>query len=124
MFKWSLLAIIVLAGISACAEMKSAGRSVGHTTRDVTRTIGHTTRDVTKTIGHETRDATKQIGHGTRDTVTSVKDGWEEAEEAERDESADFRWQQKLTIKKGRQMPPFLDSHVHRFPTFIVARQT
>lgn len=70
MFKWSLLAIIVMAGISACAEMKSAGRTVGHTTRDVTRTIGHTTRD-----------ATKQIGHSTRDAVTGVKDGWEEAEE-------------------------------------------
>ena len=69
MLKWSLLGVVLLLGIGACSEMKSAGRSVGHTTRDVTRTIGHTTRDVTK-----------QIGHGTRDTVTSVKDGWEEAE--------------------------------------------
>ncbi len=69
MLKWSLLGVILLLGVGACSEMKSAGRSVGHTTRDVTRTIGHTTRDVTK-----------QIGHGTRDTVTSVKDGWEEAE--------------------------------------------
>ena len=69
MLKWSLLGVILLLGVGACSEMKSAGRTVGHTTRDVTRTIGHTTRDVTK-----------QIGHGTRDTVTSVKDGWEEAE--------------------------------------------
>ncbi len=69
MLKWSLLGVVLLLGIGACSEMKSAGRTVGHTTRDVTRTIGHTTRDVTK-----------QIGHGTRDTVTSVKDGWEEAE--------------------------------------------
>ena len=69
MLKWSLLGVILLLGVGACSEMKSAGRSVGHTTRDVT-----------KTIGHETRDATKQIGHGTRDTVTSVKDGREEAE--------------------------------------------
>ena len=69
MLKWSLLGVDLLLGIGACSEMKSAGRTVGHTTRDVTRTIGHTTRHVTK-----------QIGHGTRDTVTSVKDGWEEAE--------------------------------------------
>ncbi|MEZ7863187.1 MAG: hypothetical protein QMB40_12535 [Aeromonadaceae bacterium] len=69
MLKWSLLGVVLLLGVGACSEMKSAGRTVGHTTRDVTRTIGHTTRDVTK-----------QIGHGTRDTVTSVKDGWEEAE--------------------------------------------
>ena len=69
MLKWSLLGVVLLLGVSACSEMKSAGRTIGHTTRDVTRTIGHTTRDVTK-----------QIGHGTRDTVTSVKDGWEEAE--------------------------------------------
>lgn len=69
MLKWSLLGVVLLLGVGACSEMKSAGRTIGHTTRDVTRTIGHTTRDVTK-----------QIGHGTRDTVTSVKDGWEEAE--------------------------------------------
>ena len=69
MLKWSLLGVVLLLGVGACSEMKSAGRTVGHTTRDVTRTIGQTTRDVTK-----------QIGHGTRDTVTSVKDGWEEAE--------------------------------------------
>ena len=69
MLKWSLLGVVLLLGVGACSEMKSAGRTVGHTTRDVTRTIGHTTRDVTK-----------QIGHGTRDTVTSVKDGWDEAE--------------------------------------------
>ena len=69
MLKWSLLGVVLLLGVGACSEMRSAGRTIGHTTRDVTRTIGHTTRDVTK-----------QIGHGTRDTVTSVKDGWEEAE--------------------------------------------
>ena len=69
MLKWSLLGVVLLLGIGACSEMKSAGRTVGHTTRPVTRTIGRTTRDVTK-----------QIGHGTRDTVTSVKARWEEAE--------------------------------------------
>ena len=45
-----------------CADIKEAGRTVGHTTRDVTREIGHTTRDVTREIGHGTRDAVKQVG--------------------------------------------------------------
>jgi hypothetical protein len=37
--------------ISACAQLKEAGRTVGHTTRDVTRAIGHGTRDAAKTVG-------------------------------------------------------------------------
>lgn len=48
--------------ISGCADIKEAGRTVGHTTRDVTREIGHTTREVTREIGHGTRDAVKQVG--------------------------------------------------------------
>ncbi|WP_429110505.1 hypothetical protein [Aeromonas media] len=48
--------------ISGCADIKEAGRTVGHTTRDVTREIGHTTRDMTREIGHGTRDAVKQVG--------------------------------------------------------------
>ena len=48
--------------LGGCADIKEAGRTVGHTTRDVTREIGHTTRDVTREIGHGTRDAVKQVG--------------------------------------------------------------
>ena len=60
--------VLMLGGLTTgCAEFKSAGRAVGHTTRDVTREIGHTTRDVT-------RDVTREIGHGTRDTVKKVGD--------------------------------------------------
>ncbi|MFM4718630.1 hypothetical protein [Aeromonas bivalvium] len=55
----ALLAGLVLAG---CADVKEAGRTIGHTTKQVTRDIGHTTRDVTREIGHGTRDAVKQIG--------------------------------------------------------------
>ncbi|WP_338611823.1 MULTISPECIES: hypothetical protein [Aeromonas] len=55
-----LIAAVLLAG---CAELKGAGRTIGHTTRDVTREIGHTTRDVTREIGHGTRDAVKGIGN-------------------------------------------------------------
>ncbi|WP_421187063.1 hypothetical protein [Aeromonas enteropelogenes] len=45
-----LIAAVLLAG---CAELKGAGRTIGHTTRDVTREIGHGTRDAVKGIGNE-----------------------------------------------------------------------
>ncbi len=38
--------------LAACVELKQAGRTVGHTTRDVAKQIGHGTRDVAKNIGH------------------------------------------------------------------------
>ena len=41
--------------LSACVELKQAGRTVGHTTRDVAKEIGHGTRDVAKNIGHGTK---------------------------------------------------------------------
>jgi hypothetical protein len=61
--------------ISACAHIKQAGRTIGHTTRDVTKEVGHTTRDVTREIGHGARDVTRDIGHGTRDAVRDVRQG-------------------------------------------------
>jgi len=47
--------------ISACAEMKDAGRTIGHTTRNVTREIGHGSRDTVKSIGHGTRRVVKSV---------------------------------------------------------------
>ncbi|WP_265468168.1 hypothetical protein [Aeromonas salmonicida] len=41
---------------SGCADIKEAGRTVGHTTRDVTREIGHGTRDTVKKIGDGLND--------------------------------------------------------------------
>ncbi len=70
MMRWPVIVILLLAGTTACSEMKATGKTIGHTTRDVTREIGHTTRDVTR-----------DIGHCTRDMVTGVKDGWEEEAE-------------------------------------------
>ncbi|ALP41256.1 hypothetical protein ACKC5O_11310 [Aeromonas schubertii] len=55
-----LITVVLLAG---CAELKGVGRTIGHTTRDVTREIGHTTRDVTREIGHGTRDTVNGIGN-------------------------------------------------------------
>jgi len=46
----------------SCAEVKEAGRTIGHTTRNVTREIGHGTRDIAREIGHGTRRVVKSIG--------------------------------------------------------------
>jgi hypothetical protein len=73
----ALLALLYLALLSACAEVKEAGKTMGHTTRNVTREIGHGTRDVTRTIGHGTRDTVKAIGKGTKEVVKSVTDDGE-----------------------------------------------
>ncbi|AHV34072.1 hypothetical protein Ri1_08350 [Aeromonas dhakensis] len=60
----ALMALGLVLGnlLGGCADIKEAGRTVGHTTRNVTREIGHTTRDVTREIGHGTRDTVKKVG--------------------------------------------------------------
>ncbi|MFT6986717.1 MAG: hypothetical protein ACJAT7_002559 [Psychromonas sp.] len=63
--KKQILTLTVLAltlTLFSCAEIKSAGRTVGHTTKEVTTEIGHTTKDVTTKIGHASRDAVKSVG--------------------------------------------------------------
>jgi hypothetical protein len=49
-------------GLISCAELKEAGRTIGHTTRNVTRDvvtdIGHGTRRVVNSIGQETEGET------------------------------------------------------------------
>jgi len=63
---------VVLASLvfSACAELKEAGRDIGHGTRDAAKAIGHGTRDATKAIGHATRDAVKEVGEGVKKVTT------------------------------------------------------
>jgi hypothetical protein len=55
------IAFLVLLGclLSACAQIKEAGRTVGHTTRDVTREIGHGTRDAAKAVGEGVKKVAK-----------------------------------------------------------------
>lgn len=36
--------------LSGCVELKQAGRTVGHTSRDVAKDVGHASRDVAKDI--------------------------------------------------------------------------
>ena len=53
--------LIVLLGcfLSACAQIKEAGRTIGHTTRDVAREIGHGTRDAAKAVGEGVKKVVK-----------------------------------------------------------------
>jgi hypothetical protein len=53
--------LVVLLGclLSACAQVKEAGRTIGHTTRDVTREIGHGTRDAAKAVGEGVKKVAK-----------------------------------------------------------------
>ncbi|MCL1048821.1 hypothetical protein L2755_04155 [Shewanella abyssi] len=63
MLKLSTLAILLAAitTVSACAELKDAGRQIGETTKEVTTDIGHATRDTTRAIGHASRDAVNSV---------------------------------------------------------------
>ena len=53
--------LLVLSGclLSACAQVKETGRTIGHTTRDVTRAIGHGTRDAAKAVGEGVKKVVK-----------------------------------------------------------------
>jgi hypothetical protein len=70
------VAFLILLGcfVSGCAEIKEAGRTIGHTTRDVTREIGHGARDVTREIGHGTREVVSEMGAGTPDSANAVQE--------------------------------------------------
>jgi len=59
---FALLFLTAVCLLSACAEIKNTGKTIGHTTRNVTKEIGHGTRDVTKELGHGTRRVVKKIG--------------------------------------------------------------
>jgi hypothetical protein len=63
------LVLIVAGFVSGCVHIKEAGRTIGHTTRDVTREIGHGTRDVAKEIGQGSRDAANTVGDGVKKVV-------------------------------------------------------
>ncbi|MFZ2452648.1 MAG: hypothetical protein WAW36_19235 [Methylovulum miyakonense] len=53
------LALLCL--LSACAELKEAGHSIGNTTKNVTTDIGHGSRDTVQAIGKGTKRVVKSI---------------------------------------------------------------
>lgn len=58
--------------LPGCVQIKEAGRTIGHTTRDVTKEIGHGARDITKEIGHGSREVAREVGEGSRDATKAV----------------------------------------------------
>ena len=69
-YRFKPFLVFIAAGfVSGCVHIKEAGRTIGHTTRDVTREIGHGTRDVVKEIGQGTRDAANTVGDGVKKVV-------------------------------------------------------
>ena len=55
---WLLLPLLITLG---CSHIKSAGRTIGHTSRDAAHAVGQGTKEVTTTIGHSSRDAVKSV---------------------------------------------------------------
>lgn len=53
--------LLVLSGclLTACAQVKEAGRTIGHTTLDVATAIGHGTRDAAIAVGDGVKKAVK-----------------------------------------------------------------
>lgn len=72
---FALLIIFPTGLLTSCAEFKEAGRTIGHTARNVTREIGHGTRDAAREIGHGTRRVVNSIGQETSDSAQPLPDG-------------------------------------------------
>lgn len=68
-YRVGFVLLLLVSCISACVHIKETGRTIGHTTRDVTREIGHGARDVTREIGQGTRDAANTVGEGVKKVV-------------------------------------------------------
>lgn len=50
LFTTLILASLMILGTSGCAELKDAGRTIGHATRDTTKAIGHASRDAVNSV--------------------------------------------------------------------------
>jgi len=58
----TVLSLVVLCTLlSACAELKEAGRAIGHTSRDAAKAIGHGTRDAAKSVARGTERVAKSV---------------------------------------------------------------
>ncbi|WP_019440554.1 hypothetical protein [Moritella marina] len=52
----TITALTFTFGLTACAELKTVGRDIGHATKDVTTSIGHASRDIAKDVSHEIKN--------------------------------------------------------------------
>jgi hypothetical protein len=55
----ALLAMACALASASCADLKEAGRKIGHGTRDAAKAIGHGARDVAKEVGKAVDRAVK-----------------------------------------------------------------
>ncbi|MDD2218854.1 MAG: hypothetical protein PHO79_10795 [Desulfoplanes sp.] len=56
-----ILCLISMCALSACAELKDTGKTIGHGTKEVATSIGHATRDTAKSIGKNTKKIISDI---------------------------------------------------------------
>ncbi len=69
----SLIVVVATCSLlGACVELKQAGR-----------TVGHASREVTKEIGHASRDIAKEISRGTKRVLNEATDPEDESTEDE-----------------------------------------
>lgn len=58
-----ILCMISICALSACAEFKDTGKTIGQGTKEVATTIGHTSRDIAKSIGNNTKKVVSDINN-------------------------------------------------------------
>lgn len=59
-----ILCVISILTLSACAEFKDTGKTIGHGAKEVTTSIGHASRDAVKSIGKNTKKIISDINDG------------------------------------------------------------
>lgn len=71
MFKRSLMLFVVVVSfsglLSACAEFKKAGKSIGNAGKEVGVAIGHGSRDAAKAVAEETGKAADSVAESVKD---------------------------------------------------------
>ncbi len=45
-----VISFVMAFSVGACAELKHAGKEIGHATKEVTTSIGHASRDAAKDV--------------------------------------------------------------------------
>ena len=84
MYMNKLAAVVSAVALMMSVPAVSAADSFIDSIKEAGRTIGHTTRDVTREIGHASRDATREVGHAFRDGFSDGDKGKTEGNNKEK----------------------------------------
>lgn len=84
MYMNKLAAVVSAVALMMSVPAVSAADSFFDCIKEAGRTIGHTTRDVTREIGHASRDATREVGHAFRDGFSDGDKGKTEGNNKEK----------------------------------------